>query len=88
MTVVVVTKKEVNSSGGVTATELADKCAMDLCFRFDGNFAPRYKCLSKRLQVLIVDEENAGEEELEREEKVHCNMAEVSLNSFSGLTPP
>lgn len=85
------TKKEDSPSKGfkrLTATELADKRARGLCFRCDGKFSSGHKCPNKNLQFLIVDGDNAEEEELGSEEKVHCDMAEVSLNSVSGLTPP
>lgn len=56
-----------------------------MCFRCDGKFAPRHKCPSKTFQVLIVDEEVDERSDLEH---AHFDMAEVSLNTVSGLTPP
>lgn len=42
------------------------------------------------MQVLIIDgeEDDGGEEELEDGDHAHLDMAEVSLNSVSGLTSP
>ncbi|KAJ9536073.1 hypothetical protein OSB04_un000758 [Centaurea solstitialis] len=88
-----VVKKEDNPPGGfkrLTATELAEKRAKGLCFRCDSKFAPGHKCSSKTLQVLIIDDVDAGrgEEDIDDTWHAHCDMAEVSLNSVSGLTPP
>lgn len=81
--------KRENSSPGtfkhLTQTELAEKRAQGLCFRCDGKFAPRHKCPSKTLQVLIVNEEDNERTNLEH---AHFDMDEVSLNAINGLTPP
>lgn len=89
-TMFVVAKREVNSPEGfkrLTATESAEKRAKGLCFRCDGKFSPSHKCPSKTLQVLIIDEGDEGNDE-GVEDKVHCDVAEVSLNSVIDLTPP
>ena len=74
----------------LTETEIYDKRAKGLCFRYDEKFFVGHRCKDKSLQVLTVcDGEEGGEkveeEEVEEEEHPHLNVVEVSLNSVVGL---
>ncbi|GJZ74597.1 putative mitochondrial protein [Tanacetum coccineum] len=76
----------------LTEAELADKRSKGLCFKCDQKFGPGHVCVSRSLQVLLVDEEEEYEEEDGEELKmatdhVHLDMVEVSLNSVMGFTP-
>ena len=77
----------------LTEAELADKRSKGLCFKCDQKFGPGHICASRSsLQVLLVDEEDAYEEEDVEElkttsEHAHLDMVEVSLNSVMGFTP-
>ena len=73
----------------LTPKELTEKRANGLCYKCDAKFAPGHKC-SVKLQVLIVDEEIGEEDGAEGDDEghAHLDMAEVSLNAISGLTPP
>ncbi|KAI3522148.1 hypothetical protein L1887_11628 [Cichorium endivia] len=71
----------------MTDTEFADKKAKGLCFRCDGKFGPGHRCPEKTLQVLLVEDEEEGEEP-ETEEHAHLDMMTVSASSVAGLTTP
>ncbi|KAI0496574.1 hypothetical protein KFK09_022894 [Dendrobium nobile] len=70
---------------------MQDKRTKGLCFRCDEKYMPGHKCKDQTLQVLLVceddeDEEGGGSKSGE-EEKLHLDVAEVSLNSVVGFTP-
>ncbi|GJZ44542.1 putative mitochondrial protein [Tanacetum coccineum] len=75
----------------LTEAELADKRSKGLCLHMNQK-SSRSCCVSRSLQVLLVDEEEEYEEEDGEELKmamdhVHLDMVEVSLNSVMGFTP-
>ncbi|KAI0524824.1 hypothetical protein KFK09_004212 [Dendrobium nobile] len=77
----------------LTEKEMQDKRAKGLCFRCDEKYMPGHRCKDRSLQVLLVcedeeDEERGGNDpEVEEDEKLHLDVAEVSLNSVVGFTP-
>ncbi|KAL4575579.1 hypothetical protein LXL04_022427 [Taraxacum kok-saghyz] len=83
-------KEDMEGFKRLTPSELAAKRAAGLCFRCDNKFAPGHRCPPRTLQVLMVEEDELGEgeDDDEGEEHAHFDMAEVSLNAISGLTPP
>lgn len=83
-----VPKNNTNTVGSfkrLTESEFAEKRAKGLCFRCDGKFTPGHRCPGKTLQVLIISDEEEGEEAIDH---AHLDTIKVSLNSVSGLTPP
>ncbi|PKU71793.1 hypothetical protein MA16_Dca008322 [Dendrobium catenatum] len=71
---------------------MQEKRAKGLCFRCDEKYMPGHRCKDRTLQVLLVCEDEEDEEvggsrsEVEEEEKLHLDVAEVSLNSVVGFT--
>ncbi|PKU67640.1 hypothetical protein MA16_Dca011218 [Dendrobium catenatum] len=84
-------EKPVGGSGEnfkrLTEKEMQEKWAKGLCFRCEEKYMPEHHCKDRTLQVLTVcdDEKIEGGEE-EMEEKLHLDLAEVSLNSVVGFT--
>ncbi|KAI0519064.1 hypothetical protein KFK09_006504 [Dendrobium nobile] len=71
---------------------MQEKRTKGLCFRCDEKYMPGHKCKDRTLQVLLVcedkeDEEGGGNDSEMEEEKMHLDVAEVSLNSVVGFTP-
>ncbi|XP_020691238.1 uncharacterized protein LOC110105899 [Dendrobium catenatum] len=71
--------------------ELQEKRAKGVCFRCDEKYMAGHRCKDRSLQVLLVcedeeDEEGGGNDPEVEEEKLHLDVAEVSLNSVVGFT--
>ncbi|KAL0927813.1 hypothetical protein M5K25_002024 [Dendrobium thyrsiflorum] len=93
------TPKEKTTGGGnggnfkrLTEKEMQEKRAKGLYFRCDEKYTPGHRCKDRTLQVLTVCDDEETEEEGERElegeveDKLHLDLAEVSLNSVVGFT--
>ncbi|XP_052203652.1 uncharacterized protein LOC127808947 [Diospyros lotus] len=80
--------------------ELQAKRAKGLCFRCDEKYSIGHRCKNKELQVMVIYEEERGEEEGTKPDEAmeasgewedtvkEGEMVELSLNSVVGLTPP
>lgn len=72
--------------------KILNKNAKGLCFRCDGKFSLGHHCKDRRLQVLIVCDDDGDvveKEEGSKEEAVHhhLDVVEVSLNLIVDFTP-
>ncbi|KAI0497468.1 hypothetical protein KFK09_020696 [Dendrobium nobile] len=75
----------------LTDKEMQEKRTKWLCFRCDEKYMPWHRCKDRTLQILLVcedeEDEEGGGSDFEVEEKMHLDVAEVSLNSIVGFTP-
>lgn len=74
----------------MTEAEYAEKRAKGLCFKCDGKFTVGHKCPEKRLQVMMILEDELAEEKEDEKtpEHVHLDAVEVSAQSIVGITAP
>lgn len=82
----------------LTERELQDKKAKGLCFRCDERWGIGHQCKKKEMSVLLVDDEDTGDEEFGEEVGGEFQSLEVpseeevpavlSINSIVGLTNP
>lgn len=74
----------------LTEAEVQSKRKKGLCFRCDEKFELGHCCKEKKLQALVVAEEDEDSEGLKyisaQEEEPHLDVVEISLNSIVGLT--